>query len=173
MGNVKIGNMEISIGDLVLFVGGLLMLISIFLTWTVIDPAVGSNTNVSGMNLISGKIDDTSAAISFLGKAPLFMLIFGIIAMILAALPLFKVDVPALKIVGAVAALIGLIFAILYLTVGGGAGLYTGSDKDAAEAAIKLALIKMSLGFGAYFALIASIVATVGGALNVIPMFKK
>lgn len=172
MGNVKIGNMEISLGDLLLLIGGLVMLISVFLAWTKMDPVLGDVYNVSGMDIISGKLDGDSVSYSFLGKAPLFMLILGIVAIVLAVLPLAKIDMPAIKIAGAVVALLGLIFAILYLTVGGGSGLFSGDDKDLIDVAIKLGL-KMSIAFGAYFGLIGALVATAGGVLNVLPVFKK
>ena len=171
MSNVKIGNVEIPLGNLLLMIGGLIMLISVFLAWSQTE-LLGDVDKISGMDIISGKIDGTSISFSFLGKAPLFMLIFSILVIILAALPLFKIDVPAITIAAAVIALLGLIFAILFLTVGGGASLFSGNDKDAAELAIKLGM-KMSIQFGAYLALIGSLVATVGGVLNVIPIFKK
>ena len=103
----------------------------------------------------------------------LFVLIFGIAAIVLGALPLFKIDNKGIKIAGAVVALLGLIFAILYLTVGGGANLFTGDDKTVVEAAIKAGLVKMSLAFGSFFGLIGAAVATVGGVMNVLPIFKK
>ena len=171
MGNVKIGNMEIGLGDLLLFLGGLLMVISIFFAWDKYVPMIGNDTSISGLNIIGGKFGDASYTYSFMGKAPLFMLIFGIIAIVLAALPLFKVDVPALKIVGAVVALVGAIFAILFLTVGGKADLFTGDSYNAMKALLLVGSLKIQ--FGAYFGLIAAILATVGGVLNVIPMFKK
>ncbi|MBO7335604.1 MAG: hypothetical protein J6U42_01555 [Lachnospiraceae bacterium] len=172
MGNVKIGNIEVGLGDLLLFIGGLLMIISIFFAWDKYLPALGNDTTVTGMNIISGKfVGNGEWTYAFMGKAPLFMLIFGIIALILAALPLFKVDVPALKIVGGVVALVGLVFAILFLTVGNKADLFSGDSYNAAKALLLVGSFKIQ--FGAYFALIASIVATVGGVINVIPMFKK
>ena len=127
MDNLKIGNMEIPIGSLLLMIGGLIMLISAFLNWSQISidtVLFGTDTtNISGMDLISGKLDGDSVDYSFLAKAPLFMIIFGILAIILAALPLFKIDMPAIGIAAAVVALLGLVFAILFLTVGGGASL--------------------------------------------------
>ena len=172
MGNVKIGNMEIGIGDLLLFLGGLLMVISIFFTWDKYVPAFGSDTSISGLNIIGNKFGDSSDwTYSFMGKAPLFMLIFGIIAIVLAVLPLFKVNVPALKIVGAVVALVGVVFAILFLTVATKADLFSGDAYNAAKVLIAVGSFKVQ--FGAYFGLIASILATVGGVLNVVPMFKK
>ena len=176
MVNVKIGNMEIPLGNLLLMIGGLLMIISIFFAWTTysaLELVSWKDYGITGMDLISGKLDGTSVSYAFLGKAPLFMLIFGILAIVLAALPLFKIDMPAITIAAAVIALLGLIFAILYLTVGGGAGLFTGDDKDIVELGIKVGGIKMKLAFGAFFGLIASLVATVGGVLNIVPMFKK
>ena len=176
MTNVKIGNMEISLGDLLLIIGGLVMLISAFLAWSVYSTPTltgWKDYNIGGMEIISGKIDGTSISYSFLAKAPLFMLIFGIVAIVLAALPLFKIDAPAIKIIGAVVALLGLIFAILFMTVGGGASLFAGDDKDATELLIKAGVLKMKVAYGAIIALIASIVATVGGVLNVVPIFKK
>ena len=176
MGNIKIGNVEIPLGNLLLMIGGLVMLISIFFAWSTYSEATLTgwrDVGVSGLNLIGGKLDGTSVSYAFLGKAPLFMLIFGIIAIVLAALPLFKIDMPAITIAAAVVALLGLIFAILYLTVGGGASLFSGDDKDAVETAIKLGFVKMKLAFGSYFGLIGSLVATVGGVMNVIPIFKK
>ena len=176
MGNVKIGNMEISIGDLLLMIGGLIMLIAVFLSWTTYSGATLTgwrDVGISGMDLISGKLDGESVSYSFLAKGPLFVLIFGIAALVLGALPLFKVDNKGIKIAGAVVALLGLIFAILYLTVGGGASLFSGDDKTLAENAIKLGAVKMKLAFGAYMGLIAAIVATVGGVMNVLPIFKK
>lgn len=176
MTNVKIGNMEIPLGNLLLMIGGLIMLISVFLAWTVYSTPTltgWKDYNISGLDIISGKVDGNSISYSFLGKAPLFIMILGILAIILAALPLFKVDMPAITIAAAVIALLGLIFAILYLTVGGGASLFTGDDKDGTEILIKSGVLKMKLAFGSYFSLIGALVATVGGVLNVIPMFKK
>ena len=176
MSNVKIGNMEIPLGNLLLMIGGLIMLISVFLAWSTYSAYVltgWKDYSISGMDLISGKLDGESVSYAFLGKAPLFMLIFGILAIVLAALPLFKIDMPAITIAAAVIALLGFIFAILYLTVGGGASLFSGDDKDAVEAAIKLGAVKLKIAFGAYFGLIGALVATVGGVLNVIPIFKK
>ena len=171
MGNVKIGNMEIGLGDLLLIIGGLLMIISLFFTWDKYVPNFGSDTAVTGMNIIGGKFGDSSVSYSFLGKAPLFILIFGIIAIILAVLPMFKIDAPAIKIIGAVVALVGFIFAILFLTVAGKADLMSGDDYNALK--ILLAIGSLKVQFGAYFALIASLVATVGGVMNVLPIFKK
>ena len=176
MGNVKIGNAEIPLGNLLLMLGGLVMLISVFLAWTTYSTPTLSgwkDVGINGMDLISGKLDGSSVSFAFLAKAPLFILIFGILAIILAALPLFKIDMPAITIAAGVVALVGLVFAILYLTVGSGANLFSGNDKDLAEILIKAGTLKMKLAFGAYLALIGSIVATVGGVLNVIPMFKK
>ena len=176
MDNLKIGNLEIPLGSLLLMLGGLIMLISVFLNWTqlYVDAGVfGSDTtNITGLDIISGKCDGKSISYAFLAKAPLFMLIFGILAIVLAALPLFKIDMPAIGIAAAVVALLGLIFAILFLTVGGGANLCTGDDKDAMQLFIDLGG-KIKIQFGAYLALIGSLIATAGGALNVIPMFKK
>ena len=176
MGNVKIGNMEISIGDLLLMIGGLVMLIAVFLSWTTYSAAVlagWKDVGISGMDLISGKLDGTSVSYSFLGKAPLFVLIFGIAAIVLGALPLFKIDNKGIKIAGAVVALLALIFAIMYMIVGGGASLFSGDDKTVVENGIKLGFVKMKLAFGSIMALIAAIVATAGGVMNILPIFKK
>lgn len=176
MGNVKIGNAEIPLGNLLLMIGGLVMLISIFFAWSTYSEYFltgWKDYGITGMDLIGGKLDGNSVTYAFLGKAPLFMLIFGILAIVLAALPLFKIDMPAITIAAAVIALLGLIFAILYLTVGGGANLFSGDNKDAIETGIKLGMVKMKLAFGSYFGLIGSLVATVGGVMNVIPIFKK
>ena len=94
-------------------------------------------------------------------------------AIVLAVLPLAKIGMPAIKIAGAVVALLGLIFVIMYMIVGGGASLFSGDDKTAVENAIKLGFVKMKLAFGSYMALIAAIVATAGGVMNILPIFKK
>ena len=178
MNNIKIGNAEISLGNLLLMIGGLLMIISIFFAWTIYSwnsvlPPVWHDVSNNGMDLISGKLNGNSATYSFMGKAPLFMLILGIASLVLGALPLFKVDNKGIKIAGCVVALVAVVFGILYLTAGGGANLFTGNDKDAVAAAINTGMIKMKLGFGSIFGLIVAIVAFVGGILNVVPLFKK
>ena len=148
------------------------MIISIFLAWTQgVQIYTGKTFNVTGLDLISGKFSDAKdVSYVFLAKAPLLVLIFGIITLILAALPLFKVNMPAITIIGAIAALVGLIFAILFLTVGGTFDIF-GDDKGAIR--LLFALNEMKIQFGAYLGLIGALVATVGGVLNVIPMFKK
>ena len=176
MGNVKIGNMEISIGDLLLMLGGLVMLIAVFLSWSTYSAVVLTgwrDVGISGMDLISGKLDGNSVSYAFLGKAPLFALIFGIAAIVLGALPLFKVDNKGIKIAGAVVALLALIFIIMYMIVGGGANLFSGDDKTLVENAIKAGVVKVKLAFGSIMALIAAIVATAGGIMNVLPVLKK
>lgn len=177
MENLKVGNMEIAIPNLLLMIGGLLMIIMVFLAWVkvTIDLGIVSESEVvSGLDLITGKHDgDKIEDLSFIAKMPLLMLITGIAALVLGALPMFGVDNNGIKIAGAVVAILAVIFGLLFLIMGASENLFTGDAKDFYKEAIKAGGIKMSLQFGSIVGFIAAIVAAVGGVLNVIPVLKK
>ena len=178
MENLKVGNMEIAIPNLLLMIGGLLMIIMVFLAWvkvTVDGGWLGSDSEVvSGLDLILGKHDgDTIEDLSFIAKMPLLMLLTGIAALVLGALPMFGVDNNGIKIAGAVVAILAVIFGLLFLIMGASENLFTGDAKDAYKEAIKAGWVKMSLQFGSIAGFIAAIIAAVGGVLNVLPVLKK
>ena len=161
-------NKGFSVGNVLLIIGGLLMIISIFLAWTQINPPIGNNISISGMDIISGKVNGNSYAYSFKGRAPLFLLIIGILSIILALLPMFKIKNNGINVAATLIAVLGLVFAIMFLKVGDGASLFTGDDEKAMDMAIKLGT-SLKIQFGAYFGMAGSAIAMIGGLLS----FKK
>lgn len=163
------GNFEVSISSIVMVVGAILAIVSIFLTFTTIhmDAGAGLTEKVSGLDLIGNKLnDDKIDYYSFAHLAPLFIAIFALAAAIMAIAEGFlagKVDAKVFAIATAVVAAIALIFAIVYLIMGSGAGLFTGDMKEMIATGIESGVYDIKLGFGAWLGFIGSLLA-VGGA---------
>ena len=63
--------------------------------------------------------------------------------------------------------IVSVVLSIVFLTMGAGADLYTGTAKDVVEGMIGLGLIEMKLGIGAALGLIGGIIGLVGAAISV------
>ncbi|MGN1044770.1 MAG: hypothetical protein ACI4Q9_02285 [Candidatus Methanomethylophilaceae archaeon] len=167
MNTIKMGKVEVSIGDLLIYIGALVVIISIFLSY--LDAtSLGDTASSTGIDVITGKDVDASD-LSFVHFAPLFTLIFAIIGAIAAVLPMFTkgIDAKILAFIEVGAFAIAAIFAIVFVAMGAGPDLYVGTARDAIKALIDSGILKQSLGVGAYLGLIASIVGVIGAGINV------
>ena len=167
MNNIKIGKTEMSIGDLLIYLGALVAIIAIFLTY-IESTMFTNNTTLTGMDIITGKDMDVDD-LSFVHLAPLFTLIFAIVGAIAAILQMFvkNVDAKVFCFVEVGVFALAAIFAIVFVAMGAGPDLFDGTAKDAIKMAIDSGVLKMNLGIGAYLGLIASIVGVIGAGVNV------
>lgn len=167
MNNIKIGKTEMSIGDLLIYLGALVAIIAIFLTY-IESTMFTNNTTLTGMDIITGKDGDMDD-LSFVHLAPLFTLIFAIVGAIAAILQMFvkNVDAKVFSFVEVGVFALAAIFAIVFVAMGAGPDLFDGTAKDMIKMAIDSGTLKMNLGIGAYLGLIASIVGVIGAGVNV------
>lgn len=171
MGNIKLGTKEVSIGDILLAVGGLIMFICLFLTWAKYTVNFGlgpaSTTNISGLNFLKGEFGGlTGVDYAFVSKIPLIAAILGILAIVAAVLPMFLAGNPGkiTKHVGSTLAIIAFVFCLIALIKCGSTSIINGTHVGAESCA---------RGVGCILAFIASIVAAAGGILNVVESIKK
>ena len=177
MGNIKLGNLEVPLGSILVFVGAVVALISLFLGYVNMEMLVNPITDtwekitISGTDLISGSINDYETDdLSFVRWMPLLVVIFAIVGLVLAIIPMFaklSVDKKIYNIIVAVIMALAVVFAIVFVAMGGGAGLFTGTSADLIESYLENDVFKMPLGVGAYLGLIGAIVGLVGAGLNV------
>ena len=168
MNNIKIGKTEMSIGDLLIYLGALVAIIAIFLTYVESTMFPNNTTTLTGIDIITGKDVDVDD-LSFVHLAPLFTLIFAIVGAIAAILQMFvkNVDAKVFSFVEVGVFALAAIFAIVFVAMGAGPDLYDGTAKDIIKMAIDSGALKMNLGIGAYLGLIASIVGVIGPGVNV------
>lgn len=160
---IQIGGKSVSIGNILLIVGGILALISFFLGWVNYEAQVvftWSSEPYTGSALMD--LENSS----FVAYMPLLVLIFGIIAIVTAILPMFM-DVPqkTISIVQLVVGVLIVVFALIFVLMGGGSGLYSGDAAEIVKGMIDTGVLRMPLQIGCYLGLIGGILALVGGGL--------
>ena len=170
MGNIKVGNNEISVGAILIVVGALVALISLFLGYVTVEtPTLGGwdSESISGMDIITGGEGDTDD-LSFVHWAPLILVITAIIGAIMAIVPMFAkiANMKTYNIIVTVIMAISVIFAIIFVAMGGGEGLYSGNAADVIKGLIDTEMMKMGLGVGAFMGLIGAIVGLVGAGIS-------
>ena len=170
MGNIKVGNNEISVGAILIAVGALAALISLFLGYVTIDTATllgWESESISGKDIITGGEGGTDA-LSFVHWAPLIVVITAIVGAIMAFVPMFvKIsNKKTYNIIVTVIMAISVIFAIVFVAMGGGEGLYSGDYAEIVKGMLETELVKMSLGAGAFVGLIGAIVGLVGAGIS-------
>lgn len=165
---VQIGGKSVSIGNILLIVGGILALISFFLGWVNYETSIG----IPGLNTSWSSDPFTGSDLmglehsSFVAYMPLLVLIFGIIAIVTAILPMFM-DVPqkTISIVQLVVGVLIVVFALIFVLMGGGSGLYSGDAAEVVKGMIDTGVLRMPLQIGCYLGLIGGVLALVGGGL--------
>lgn len=162
--DVKIGSMNVSIWSILLIIGGLLAFIGMFLDYVVMTIDLGflgsESEGFTGLDLLDTD-EDEYGALSFVSKFPLVIGIVGILALLSGVLPMFvKGQDKVFTIAGAVFAVVAVVLAIWFFVQGVGPGLFV--DEPMQE----LFGDTLSAGVGLYLALVGSIVAAVGGILN-------
>ncbi len=167
MEDIKIGNGSISIWGIIAAVGGLLAFIGLFLTVAKTTTDLGwlgtSTTNISGLDLLSNKMDGEEVdSYSFYRFMPLLFALAGLATLVLSILPIFGVSNSGIKIAAMVCGILTLVFGILMLVGCASYNLYADDLKDAA----KLVEVKTSAQIGAYFGLIGGILACAGACLD-------
>lgn len=169
MGNIKLGNLEVPLGSILVFVGAVVALISLFLGYVNFDYTVLEDVTYSGMEVVTGWNDNIE--LSFVHFAPIIVAIAALIGMIMVIIPLFaklKVDAKIYNIIIAVVMAVAVIFAIVFIAMGAGSGLFAGEWAEDYKFMIETTkTLTMSLGVGAYLGLIGAIVGLVGAGLNV------
>ena len=176
MGNIKVGNNEISVGAILIVVGALAALISLFLSYVNYEYFAifeWKTISMSGANVITGTLElpgnaGEKIAWSFIHFAPLIVVITAIVGAIMAFVPMFaKIsNMKTYNIIVTVIMAISVIFAIIFVAMGAGAGLFGGEYADLAKTALENETIKMSLGAGAFIGLIGAIVGLVGAGIS-------
>lgn len=160
--DVKIGSMNVSIWTILLVIGGLLAFIGMFLDYIVVtvDLFVTTETEgLTGLDLLD--TEDEYGAFSYVAKFPLVIGIVGILALLSGILPMFvKGQDKVFTIAGAVLAIVAVVLAIWFFVQGVGDGLFVDEWAQAMWGD------SLSAGVGLYLALVGSIVAAVGGILN-------
>ena len=178
MTNVKLGNAEISISVILIAIGALVALISLFMGYVnmeFLSYPDWEKITLSGTDVISRTIDGMEGGFqkdswSFVHWAPLFTVIFAFIGLILAIIPMFAklpVKKKVYNIIVAAVLVISVIFAIVFVAIGAGAGLFTGEAAEGIKFAIENEYAKMSLGAGAIVGIIGAIIALVGAGIAV------
>lgn len=177
MANIKLGNKEMTLGDILMAVGGLIMFICLFLTWSKITATgIGSgNTswNITGINFLNGNFQEYSVKYVFIAKAPLIAAIIGILAIAAAVVPMFAEGKPRriIRHVGAALSIVAFVFCLLFMIKGGKFDIISDATDSITYNSIKvmfdMEFWTMKLAFGSILALIASILATAGGILNI------
>lgn len=163
--DVKIGNKDVSVWSLLLILGGLIAFIGMFLDnviYTIDLGFLGSESEgITALDLLEGVEDYEN--LTFLSYFPFLIGIFGLLELLCGVLPMFVKGIDKVFVIGgAVLALLAVIMAIWFFISGFGPGLFADEFvKNIIEAADPL-----SAGVGFYFALIGSIIALIGGALN-------
>ena len=176
MGNIKVGNNEISVGAILIAVGALVALISLFLGYVNYEYFAileWKTISMSGANVITGTLELPGNAgegieWSFIHFAPLIVVITAIVGAVMAFVPMFaKIsNKKTYSIILTVIMAISVIFAIVFVAMGAGAGLFAGDYAELAKAALESEAIKMSLGAGAFVGLIGAIVGLVGAGIS-------
>lgn len=172
MGNVKAGNIEIPIGSLLIFVGAIVAVVSLFLGYINMETIniIGNTTeSINGLDIITGGEEGTEG-LSFVHWAPLIIVIASVLGLIMALIPIFaklSVDAKVYNIILAVVLVVAVVFGIIFVVMGAGEGLFTGTSAEIIKGMLDAGLIKISLGVGAYLGLIGPIVALVGAGLNI------
>ncbi len=158
--DVKIGSMNVSIWSILLIIGGLLAFIGMFLDYVVIDYYLDTE-GISGLDLVS---EDDYGGLTYLSKFPLVIGILGLLSLVAAVLPMFvKGQDKIFTIAGALFAVVAVVLAIWFFVQGVGPGLF---EEGLVRAFFENAEDKITAGIGLYLALVGSIVAAVGGILN-------
>ena len=175
MGNIKVGNNEISVGAILIVVGALVALISLFLSYVNYEYFIfeWETISMSGANVIAGTLElpanlGKNIEWSFIHFAPLIVVITAIVGAIMAFVPMFaKIsNMKTYNIIVTVIMAISVIFAIIFVAMGAGAGLFGGEFADYVKTALENEAIKMSLGAGAFIGLIGAIVGLVGAGIS-------
>lgn len=146
---------------IIAILGAVLMIIGVFLTWGTLDLSIFGSKALSGMdffNKVSGVVDGTKFT-----WVPLVALICGIISLLLMILPTFVNTEKfqqinnILGIVALVAALVVIIFGILFITQSFDNGLTTYKFGE---------VYKTGIGF--WLTLIGAIITFVGGIMPIL-----
>lgn len=154
----------ISVWSIVALVGGAFAIIAFFLQWLSVSDFGGAETfRVTGIDLLLGKLNGTDVTYSFVSKLPLIIALLSVLIIVISLLPTFiRKDFQMSYLLTAVSA-ITLILCIVFMIVGLRSSLFSDDWKTYAEAAS----VTYAIGAGAVMATIGSIMATVGGALNI------
>ncbi len=167
---VQIGGKSVSVGNLLVIVGGILAIIAMFLAWSVWSGG-GESVSFAGTNLMNGLTIDgleilPGDQMSFVKFMPILTLIFGVIAIIGAILPMISsINEKTSSIICAVSGLLVVIFAVLFIIMGSGSGLVTGELYKYSIDMMIEAGMSIDAGIGCYLGLIGGILALVGGGL--------
>jgi hypothetical protein len=129
--------------------------------------------SMSGANVITGTLElpgnaGEEIAWSFIHFAPLIVVITAIVGAIMAFVPMFtKIsNKKTYNIIVTVIMAISVIFAIVFVAMGGGEGLYTGDYAEFVKGLLETEMLKMGLGAGAFIGLIGAIVGLVGAGIS-------
>lgn len=170
MKNVKIGNVEVPLGGLIIAAGTLLILISLFMAYVKMSAGSVEET-LSGFNIITGSVDGESLdgdQWSFVRWAPLIMLLTAVIALVMSVLPMFieiPLDRKVYSVIVTVFGAISVLFGIIFLAIGGGPGLFADYMKESVEFSIEWGM-EMGCGFGAFLGIIGSLACLIGAGLG-------
>lgn len=168
MASSKFGKNNVSIGSLLIIVGAVIAIISIFLAYVKFDYTILEDVSYTGLDVIKGWGD---VELSFVHWAPLVTALGAGIALIMAVLPLFMKTAAngrVLSIIAAVLMLVATVFSIIFVVQGAGPGLFAGDWAELYKGMIEtLKTLTMSLGMGAYMGVVGSVVGLIGAALNV------
>lgn len=168
MKNIKMGKVEMPVGSMIVLVGAFLGAISIFLGYVNFDYTILDDVTYSGWDVITGW---EGAQFSFVHWAPLVIMITAIVGLIMAAVPIFvklNVNIKVYNTALAVILLVGVIFSIIFIAMGGGTGLYSGDYLTYIESQTEVFKnLKLSLGYGPYHGLICMAAALVGSIYNI------
>ncbi len=163
MEDIKIGNGSISIWAIVAAVGGLLAFIAFFLAITKFSYDLYLTTYttdaMNGIDFLTNKYDghEVDDAYTFWKIMPLLTMIFGLVTIVLAILPIFGVNNQGVKIAFMVCGIITLVLGILVFACTAGTAVLDIDSTDGIEAKRQI---------GAYFALIGGILAGAGACLD-------
>lgn len=166
---IELGKTGIPVSMALIILGALLALVSMFMGHVTHELLSQTNSG-TGWDLIthSGEVfDDPADTLSFLRWFPLLTVLFLVIAAVMAILPKF-VDLPLSKnvlgIIVLALVIVSVILALVFVLQGATSALYTGMAKDLFDGLVKAGL-KVSLGIGAYLALISAIISAVGAGI--------
>ena len=89
MGNIKLGNFEVPLGSILVFVGAVVALISLFLGYVNFDYTILEDVTYSGMEVVTGW--DDNIELSFVHFAPIIVAIAALIGMIMVIITSMKI----------------------------------------------------------------------------------
>ena len=157
---LKVGNKSISPWNIILFLGGLLAFIGMFIdvtTCTSTFLGVSASESFTGLDIIKDLPDGISMAV----YGPVIAGVMGIILVIFSLIPLFvdlKNNAKIVNILGVILALVGLIMMVFFATqVGNGFGFVDPMFADA---------MKYSMSAGAYLGIVGMVLALLGTLFN-------